>query len=199
MNEQVPSPEENEKDLQGFLQQQQQAMQSFLHMTPEEQEQWKLQLHTQGLKTFVSQAGLSEDVAQALLDFVAERAEARRGVQALADVLYLCESTKSSLSASEAQISTLLEQYEAAVEAERARSQAAAIALDQALGWSRSPRLKSFLLRTGIIGDARWLTRTDIDAPSGGGTDTGIVRQWSATKTLPPQFAWLLDGQARGS
>lgn len=197
MSEPEVSAGEDEKGLEDFLQQQQNVMRGFLRMTPEEQEEWKQQLHIQGVQTFVSQAGFDEDVARTLITFVSERTEARRGVQALADVLYLCEGTKSELRASDAQLATLLEQYEAALEAERARDRAAAQALDQTLGWSRSPRLKSFLLRTGIVGDALWMAHTDLMSPTGGGASTGIVRDWNEKRTLPPQFAWLLAGQER--
>ena len=193
MSEPETSVEENEKHLQEFLQEQNEFMRQFVSMTPEEQEQWKQQMQPQGIRNIVSRAGFEEDVAQALIAFVAERAQSRRRLCAFADVLYLCESTKSSPSPSDAQIATLLEQYQAEAEAERARNEAAAQALDQTLGWSRSPRLKSFLLRTGLIGDARWLSHTDMMPPTGGGLDTGIVREWNQSKALPPEFAWLLD------
>lgn len=199
MSEPEASAQENEKYLQEFLQQQESVMREFVRMTPEEQEQSRLQMRAEGLKTFVSQAGLGEEVAQALLPFIAERDQARRRLCVLADVLYLCESTKSKpgLNPSEARLAMLLEQYEAAAEAERARDQEAAQRLDQAVGWSRSPRLKSFLLRSGLIGDALWLSHTDLMSPTGGGLSTGIVREWNEKQTLPPEFSWLLDGDDR--
>lgn len=199
MSEPEASAQENEKYLQEFLQQQESVMREFVRMTPEEQEQSRLQMRAEGLKTFVSQAGLGEEVAQALLPFIAERDQARRRLCVLAEVLYLCESTKSKpgLNPSEARLAMLLEQYEAAAEAERARDQAAAQALDQAVGWSRSPRLRSFLLRSGLIGDALWLSHTDLMSPTGGGLSTGIVREWNEKQTLPPEFSWLLDGDDR--
>ncbi len=180
--------ESEKQEIQALLQQSQQAALEMMDMTPEQQTQRMQKLQDDGLQAMLIRAGFDDpELIQAVQNFQAERVQSRQPLRVTSTLIYLANGNQRD-KISDAQVEALLKRYEAEVEAQRVGEKQAADDLNAKIGWSTRPRLKAWLLRAGVIGDAAWLARSNLAA--GTNTELEIVQFWNANQKLPPGLAW---------
>jgi len=129
----------------------------FRNMTPEQRQQMMQQAREQMLRRTLDNSGFtSRPVQDAVVAFVKAQEQATLPLQEQSRRLIEAVSTPGI---PEAQVATLLTNFQTAVAAEKARRQAARAALDAKINYSKQPRLAVLLTAMGFIGDETAMLR----------------------------------------
>jgi hypothetical protein len=124
------------------------------NMTPAQRQEWQQQMQQrreQGLRQMLTEARFTEPALQnAVVGYVNEQEQARQSLQEKARLLNQALRNPAS---TDAQITTVLADFRAAVAAEKTRRTTALTALEKDTSYSKNPRLDATLTMMGIIGD----------------------------------------------
>ena len=107
------------------------------------------------LRAALSEAGFEDKALQdAILSFVEEQDLAREELRAIAA---RCSEALRDRDVAEAEITRLLESYQAASAQALARREAALVKLEEKVRWKSNPRLQMLLRLRGVLGSEAWL------------------------------------------
>ncbi len=145
-------------------------------MTAEQQAQMRAQMQQMrelGVRQMLTRGGFTDAALQDAV--VAYSNERNKATEALQDKARQLNEALRGTTATDAQLATLLNDFRAAVEEEKARREVAQSALDAKIGLAAKPRLDALLMMAGFIGDeAQYLGGGGGRGPGGfGGFDGG--------------------------
>lgn len=110
----------------------------------------RVQYFEQEFRGLMTNTGVTEfEVQNAILVYIQEDAQARLPLKRLG--ARLLDALRDNVT--DADLATIFDAYRAAVDADKARREAAQAALDAQIGYGVKPRLESMLMLFGIIGD----------------------------------------------